>query len=103
MSSASLRCEKMMEFEEILVGGTEYAAAAKEGLKLEGLYRYSLIGLGCGTATYEFYKDLFAGRQTDFELDMDDMEKIVPLDTGKTEIFDHYDINLVKLCNTIGR
>ena len=39
----------------------------------------------------------------DFELDMDDMEKIVPLDTGKTEIFDHYDINLVKLCNTIGR
>ena len=71
MSSASLRCEKMMEFEEILVGGTEYAAAAKEGLKLEGLYRYSLIGLGCGTATYEFYKDLFAGRQTDFELDME--------------------------------
>lgn len=39
----------------------------------------------------------------DFELDTDDMEKIAPLDTGKTEIFDHYDINLVKLCNTIGR
>lgn len=39
----------------------------------------------------------------DFSLDAEDMEKISALDTGKTEIFDHYDIELVKLCNTIGR
>lgn len=39
----------------------------------------------------------------DFELDAGDMAAITPLDTGKTEIFDHYDIELVKLCNTIGR
>lgn len=70
-SSAGLRCEKMMEFEEILVGGTEYAAAAREGVKLRRLCRYSLIGLGSGTATYEFYRDLFARHRMDFELDME--------------------------------
>lgn len=39
----------------------------------------------------------------DFALDTDDMAAIALLDTGKTEIFDHYDIELVKLCNTLGR
>ena len=39
----------------------------------------------------------------DFELDAEDMAAIASLDTGKTEIFDHYDIELVKLCNTLGR
>lgn len=39
----------------------------------------------------------------DFMLDKGDMAKISALDTGKTEIFDHYDIELVKLCNTLGR
>lgn len=39
----------------------------------------------------------------DFELDTEDMEKISTLDTGKTEIFDHYDIKLVRLCNQLGR
>lgn len=39
----------------------------------------------------------------DFELDKEDMEKISTLDTGKTEIFDHYDIKNVRLCNQLGR
>ena len=39
----------------------------------------------------------------DFELDTEDMKKISTLDTGKTEIFDHYDIKLVRLCNQLGR
>jgi len=33
----------------------------------------------------------------DFELDAGDMAAVTPLDTGKTEIFDHYDIELVLL------
>lgn len=54
-------------------------------------------------------KTVHAARMTeninvfDFALDDSDMEAIKPLDTGRTEIFDHYDIELVKLCNTIGR
>ncbi len=70
-ASANLCCEKMMEFREILVGGTDYAEIAEKGLRLEELYAHSLIGLGSGTATYEFYKNLFIEHQIDFELDME--------------------------------
>lgn len=69
--SDNLSCEKMLEFNEILVGGTNYAEAAERGVKLEELSKYSLIGLGSGTATYEFYKKIFIEHQTDYELDME--------------------------------
>ncbi len=69
--SDNLCCEKMLEFKEILVGGTNYTEAAKRGVKLEELSKYPLIGLGSGTATYEFYKKIFIEHQTDYELDME--------------------------------
>lgn len=70
-TSSNLRSETMLEFEEILVGGTDYADAAEQGLTLKELRTYSLIGLGRGTATHTFYKSLFIEHQTDLELDME--------------------------------
>lgn len=70
-ASDNLCHERMLEFEEILVGGTDYADIAKKGLSLKELHTYSLIGLGSGTCTYEFYKNLFLENQTDLELDME--------------------------------
>ena len=61
----------MMEFREILVGGTDYFKIAGKELKLEELYAYSLIGLGNETVTYEFYKKFFSEHQIDYELDME--------------------------------
>lgn len=69
--SDNLCCEKMMEFKEILVGGTNYSELKDRGVKLEELSKYPLIGLGSGTATYEFYKKIFIEHQTDYELDME--------------------------------
>lgn len=70
-TSSNLRSETMLEFEEILVGGTDYADAAEQGLTLKELHTYPLIGLGSGTATHTFYKSLFIEHQTDLELDME--------------------------------
>lgn len=80
-SSAKFSCEKILEFEEVLVGGMEYADIARKGLTWEELCRYSLIGLGRGTATYEFYQNLFIERHMDFELDMEvaTSDLIIPL------------------------
>lgn len=70
-TSSNIRSETMLEFEEILVGGTDYADAAEQGLTLKELHTYPLIGLGSGTATHTFYKSLFIEHQTDLELDME--------------------------------
>lgn len=70
-TSSNLRSETMLEFEEILVGGTDYADVAEQGLTLKELRTYPLIGLGSGTATHTFYKSLFIEHQTDLELDME--------------------------------
>lgn len=70
-TSSNLRSETMLEFEEILVGGTDYTDIAEQGLTLKELRTHSLIGLGSGTATHAFYKNLFIEHQTDLELDME--------------------------------
>ena len=63
--------EKLMTFQEILVGGPQYAHVGKEKIDLDGLKDFPWIGLGKGTATYEFYKNFFACLGADIELDME--------------------------------
>lgn len=70
-ASARLCSERMMEFEELLVGGKGFAALAKQKLAPGELMQYPLVGLGRGTATYEFYKNLFAAHEVDLQLDME--------------------------------
>lgn len=62
---------KAMDFEEILVGGTEYADLSRTALELKDVKRYPWIGLGRESATYRLYKDFFIEHRIDLELDME--------------------------------
>ncbi|MCI9048111.1 MAG: LysR family transcriptional regulator [Hungatella sp.] len=62
---------KVMEFEEILTGGPEYAEISDHPLEPEELKQYPWIGLGRETVTYHFYKDFFASRGAELEPDME--------------------------------
>ncbi len=64
-------CEKMMDFKEILVGGTQYQHLCKTPVKLKEMKRYPWVGLGRGTATYELYRNFFIGHKTDLDLDVE--------------------------------
>lgn len=63
--------EKVLDFEEILVGGTQYTNLCGAALDLKDIKKYSWIGLGRGSATYKLYKDFFIGHRIDFEPDME--------------------------------
>lgn len=62
---------KVLEFEEILAGGTQYADLGKVPLKLTDVKKYSWIGLGRESATYRLYKDFFIAQGIDWEPDME--------------------------------
>ncbi len=64
-------CLNVMEFEEILVGGTQYLNLSKGLLELADIKNYSWIGLGRGSATYNFYKDFFIAHKVDLEPNME--------------------------------
>lgn len=63
--------EKLITFQEILVGGPHYAHLGEEKTDLNTLKQFPWIGLGRGTGTYEFYKKFFASQGTDIEYDME--------------------------------
>lgn len=67
----NLRCEKVMDFKEVLVAGTQYESLGMTPLELKNLKSYPWVGLGRETATYELYKDFFIRHRVDMELDME--------------------------------
>lgn len=69
--SRSASCLKVMDFEEILVGGTAYKELCEKPLELRELKAYPLVGLGRGTVTYELYKNFFVEHRVDMELDIE--------------------------------
>ena len=62
---------RVTDFEEILVGGTQYMELCETILKLRDVKKYSLIGLGRGSATHRLYKDFFIEHGVDYEPDME--------------------------------
>lgn len=62
---------KIMDYEEILAGGTQYKDLCETTLDLKNVKQYSLIGLGRESATYRLYKDFFIRHGIDFEPDME--------------------------------
>lgn len=64
-------CEKALDFEEILAGGTQYQNLCGAPLELKDAPGYPWIGLGRGTATYELYRNFFIEHGIDMELDME--------------------------------
>jgi len=67
----AISCEKVLDFREILVGGTEYEGVGGAGFELKDIKKYPWIGLGEGTATYEIYKNFFIEHRIDMEPDME--------------------------------
>lgn len=63
--------ENVLDFQEILVGGTEYGFLCQKPAGLQELKDYPWVGLGKGTSTYDFYKELFLRQGLDLELDME--------------------------------
>ena len=63
--------EKILDFEEILVGGIQYANLCQFSLEPEDMKKYPWVGLGRGSATYELYKDFFIEHRVDMEPDME--------------------------------
>ncbi len=63
--------ENILDFQEILVGGTKYDFLCQKPVGLQELKDYPWVGLGKGTCTYDFYKDLFLKHSLDLELDME--------------------------------
>lgn len=67
----AVHCEKILDFQEILVGGTQYRNLSQAELELKDLKDYPWVGLGRGTATYELYKNFFIEHKIDLEPDME--------------------------------
>lgn len=67
----AVRSEKILDFNEILVGGMQYRNLLHASLELKDLKDYPWVGLGRGTATYELYKNFFIGHKIDLEPDME--------------------------------
>lgn len=69
--SKTVSCYKIMDFDEVLVGGTHYRTLSENVLELKDLRYHSLIGLGRESVTYRLYKDFFIEHGVDYEPDME--------------------------------
>jgi len=67
----TVSCVKVLDFKEILAGGTQYADLSRNSLELKDVKNYPWIGLGRGSATHKFYKDFFIKHRIDLEPDME--------------------------------
>lgn len=63
------RCEKLLDFAEILVGGTQYKALEEPPFHPEDMKKYPWVGLGRGTVTYDFYHTFFLRHGLDLKPD----------------------------------
>lgn len=64
-------CEDILNFKEILVGGTQYRSLCGTPLEPEDIKKYPWIGLGRESATYGLYRNFFIEHKVDLEPDME--------------------------------
>ena len=74
-------CEDLMTFQEIPAGGDEYAALADRPMTLKEFRLHSIIGLGYGTASYEYYRKVFMSQKLDYEpaMEVATADLVIPL------------------------
>lgn len=74
-------CEDLLTFQEIPAGGNEYAALADRPMTLKEFRLHSIIGLGYGTASYEYYRKVFMEQKLDYEPGMEvaTADLVIPL------------------------
>ena len=67
----TISCEKLLDFEEILVGGIQYETLCETPLELKDIKKYPYVGLGRESATYQLYRNFFIEHKVDLEPDME--------------------------------
>lgn len=77
----SFACEDLLTFQEIPAGGSEYAALANRPMTLKEFRLHSIIGLGYGTASYEYYRKVFMKQKLDYEpaMEVATADLVIPL------------------------
>ncbi|RKI43474.1 LysR family transcriptional regulator [bacterium D16-51] len=77
----AFQCERILAFHELLAGGVQYSSLAKEKMQLGRLQGYPWVGLGEGTATYEFYKKYFMEHNVEigFDTEVATSDLLIPL------------------------
>lgn len=77
----SFACEDLLTFQEIPAGGSEYAALANRPMTLKEFRLHSIIGLGYGTASYEYYRKVFMEQKLDYEpaMEVATADLVIPL------------------------
>ena len=61
----ALACEDLLTFREVPAGGPDYAALSDRPMTLKEFRLHSIIGLGYGTASYEYYRKVFIEQHLD--------------------------------------
>ena len=77
----TLACEDLMTFREVPAGGPDYAALSGCPMTLKEFRLHSIIGLGYGTASYEYYRKVFIGQHLDYEpaMEVATADLVIPL------------------------
>ena len=77
----TMECEDLMTFREVPAGGPDYAALSDRSMTLKEFRLHSIIGLGYGTASYEYYRKIFIEQHLDYEpaMEVATADLVIPL------------------------
>lgn len=77
----TMECEDLMTFREVPAGGPDYAALSDRSMTLKEFRLHSIIGLGYGTASYEYYRKVFIEQHLDYEpaMEVATADLVIPL------------------------
>lgn len=77
----SLTAYPIMQFQDILIGGTSFAPYKDRVFSLKEITSYPLVCLGEGTMTYHFYQDFYRENDLDLkpELEAATTDQILPM------------------------
>lgn len=77
----TMECEDLMTFREVPAGGPDYAALSDRPMTLKEFRLHSIIGLGYGTASYEYYRKVFIEQHLDYEpaMEVATADLVIPL------------------------
>ena len=77
----ALACEDLLTFREVPAGGPDYAALSDRPMTLKEFRLHSIIGLGYGTASYEYYRKVFIEQHLDYEpaMEVATADLVIPL------------------------
>ena len=77
----TMECEDLMTFREVPASGPDYAALSDHPMTLKEFRHHSIIGLGYGTASYEYYRKVFIEQHLDYEpaMEVATADLVIPL------------------------